>query len=287
MSRIPLSVISGYLGAGKTTLINRLLAEDHGLKLLVMVNDFGAINIDEALIAQTGEDSIALTNGCICCSMGADLYLALGDILQRDQRPDHIVIEASGVADPAAIANAAKAEPQLSYAGIITLIDGLNAANVLTDALVAPQIAQQIRVADLTLLTKTQELATGLSEQLGELGFEHPMALPESGPLAPLLFGVTPLPGNTPAAPHPGYTHWHRRDLPVMTRDQLMAKMQVRPEGLYRIKGFVPAPDGMLELHVVGSYVETRASQTTEPGLVALGLQHRIKPEQIEQWWKG
>jgi len=98
MSRIPLSVISGYLGAGKTTLINRLLAEDHGLKLLVMVNDFGAINIDEALIAQSGEDAIALTNGCICCSMGADLYLAIGDILQRDQRPDHIVIEASGVA---------------------------------------------------------------------------------------------------------------------------------------------------------------------------------------------
>jgi len=70
-----------------------------------------------------------------------------------------------------------------------------------------------------------------------------------------------------------------------MTKQQLVAKMQVRPHGLYRIKGFVPTPAGMLELHVVGSFIETRASQATVPGLVALGLQHRVTADQIEQWW--
>ncbi|MFT7136469.1 MAG: G3E family GTPase, partial [Akkermansiaceae bacterium] len=73
--RLPLTVISGYLGAGKTTLINRLLAEDHGLKLMVMVNDFGAINIDAELIAEAGEDTMTLTNGCVCCTMGNDLFM--------------------------------------------------------------------------------------------------------------------------------------------------------------------------------------------------------------------
>ncbi|MEY8840033.1 GTP-binding protein, partial [Cribrihabitans sp. XS_ASV171] len=131
MMRLPLTVVSGYLGAGKTTLINRLLAEDHGLRLLVMVNDFGAINIDAALIAAQGDDTIALTNGCVCCTMGADLFMALGDALDRRPRPDHLVIEASGIADPAAIANAAKAEPELSYAGIVTLVDGENGATLL------------------------------------------------------------------------------------------------------------------------------------------------------------
>ena len=73
MTPLPLTVISGYLGAGKTTLINRLLSEDHRLKLLVMVNDFGAVNIDQSLISAQDKDVIALTNGCVYCTMGADL----------------------------------------------------------------------------------------------------------------------------------------------------------------------------------------------------------------------
>ncbi|MDG1421802.1 MAG: GTP-binding protein, partial [Tateyamaria sp.] len=90
MVSFPLTVIGGYLGAGKTTLINRLLAENHGLRLLVLVNDFGAINIDASLIETAEDDMIALSNGCVCCTMGADLFLAIGDILDRDQLPDHL-----------------------------------------------------------------------------------------------------------------------------------------------------------------------------------------------------
>ena len=105
LPRLPLTVLGGYLGAGKTTLLNRLLSEDHGQRILVMVNDFGAINIDASLIAAASSDTLTLSNGCVCCTMGADLFMAMGDALDRRPRPDHLVIEASGVADPAKIAD--------------------------------------------------------------------------------------------------------------------------------------------------------------------------------------
>jgi len=78
-ARLPLTVIGGYLGAGKTTLINRLLTEDHGLRLMVMVNDFGTINIDADLLESADKDTLRLTNGCVCCTMGGDLFMAMGD----------------------------------------------------------------------------------------------------------------------------------------------------------------------------------------------------------------
>ena len=142
--RLPLTILSGYLGAGKTTLINRLLAEDHGLNLMVIVNDFGSVNIDAALIAEATDQTIALTNGCVCCSMEADLFMALNAALDRDPRPDHLIVEASGIADPAAIAAAAIAEPEIGYGGILTLVDALNIDAQLADPELAPQITQQI-----------------------------------------------------------------------------------------------------------------------------------------------
>ena len=141
---LPLTVIGGYLGAGKTTLINRVLAGDHGLRLMVMVNDFGAINIDAQLLASATDDRMELTNGCVCCTMGADLFLAIGDVLDRPEHPDHLLIEASGIADPAKIAQVAKAEPDLTYGGIVTVVDGLNIAALLADTQIAPQIETQI-----------------------------------------------------------------------------------------------------------------------------------------------
>lgn len=284
MMRLPLTVISGYLGAGKTTLINRLLGEDHGLRLLVLVNDFGAVNIDADLIAASDDDTIALTNGCVCCTMGGDLFMALGDALDRRPRPDHLIVEASGIADPAAIANAAIAEPDLSYAGIITLVDAQNATNLLDDPLIAPQVTQQITAADLVLLSKTENGDPELAARLTALG-ARPPALPGAAPLADLLLGVTPLPRGRSTAPHPAYTSWqHDSDTPI-DRAVLGDKLAARPTHLYRLKGFVLTNDGGYEVHVVGRYVEAKRTDALRTSLVGLGPANRISREDIETWW--
>jgi len=285
--RLPLTVISGYLGAGKTTLINRLLAEDHGLRLMILVNDFGAINIDAALIESRQDDTISLSNGCVCCTMGADLYMALGDALDRSPRPDHLIVEASGIADPAAIANAAIAEPDLSYAGIITLVDGLNGADLLRDTLIAPQVAQQIKVADMVLLTKCDALPDALSQAFGDHGLRTPRILQSDAPVVPLLSDVLPLPKGRPTAPHPLYVQWNTDTPGEMSKEQVKVRLQARPEGLYRVKGFIDGPDGMLEVHVVGKHVEIRRSAAATPALVALGLSDRLSVAQIDSWWRG
>ncbi|GAB5437000.1 CobW family GTP-binding protein [Falsiruegeria mediterranea] len=285
--RLPLTVISGYLGAGKTTLINRLLAEDHGLRLMILVNDFGAINIDAALIESRQDDTISLSNGCVCCTMGADLYMALGDALDRTPRPDHLIVEASGIADPAAIANAAIAEPDLSYAGIITLLDGLNGADLLRDQLIAQQVAQQIKAADVVLMTKSEAPSANLTQALADHGLRNPDALQGNAPIAPLLTDVVPLPKGRPTEPHPLYVQWNTETPGDFARSELRGRLAARPEGLYRVKGFVAGPDGMHEVHVVGKHVDVRASTATTPALVALGLSDRLTVQQIDNWWSG
>jgi G3E family GTPase len=285
MSRLPLTVISGYLGAGKTTLINRLLAEDHGMRVMVMVNDFGAINIDAGLLASATDDTLALTNGCVCCTMGADLFMALGDALDRDPRPDHLVIEASGIADPAAIANAAKAEPDLSYAGIVTLVDALNIEALLDDALIAPQVAQQITAADAVLLTKTDLPDPALLDRLSDLG-ARPASLLGPRRVADLILDVVPLPQGRATAPHPGYATWSHESDRILSREALGERLQARPPGLYRLKGFIRTDDGRYEVHVVGRHVEARRTQADGPTrLVGLGPADRLSADEIEAWW--
>ncbi len=104
VNQIPVTIIGGYLGAGKTTLLNSLLSGAHGVKLAVIVNDFGSINIDAALVANRDGETISLTNGCVCCSIGDNLALTLHDLAEQANGPEHVVIEASGVADPSKIA---------------------------------------------------------------------------------------------------------------------------------------------------------------------------------------
>lgn len=287
LMRIPVTIVSGYLGAGKTTLVNSLLREDHALKLSVLVNDFGSINIDAALIEGAEVDSIALTNGCVCCSLGDDLAQSVNAILTRDIRPDHILIEASGVADPVAIANTLLADRRLSYAGIVTVVDGSSVANLLSDPLLAPQVGQQIRAADLVLLSKLSEAPSeALLTQLRTLGARTPTRVDDM-PLSKMLFDITPLPRDATPVPHPGYVSWQHRSSTVLDRRALGDKLADRPEGLYRMKGFVLTSGGAYELHIVGRHVEARRCDADETLLVALGPEARISRDQIETWWTG
>ena len=139
---LPVSVISGYLGAGKTSLVNRLLSGDHGQRIMVLVNDFGEIALDESLIESRDGDLIALANGCMCCQIGGDLYDAIDQILKRRQNLDHLLIETSGVADPAKIGQIAIAEPELRLNAILVLVDALNFSDGMADPLLADTLEQ-------------------------------------------------------------------------------------------------------------------------------------------------
>lgn len=155
IKRIPLTVIGGFLGAGKTTLLNRLLTQAQGCRLAVLVNDFGAINIDAGLIAARGADAIALSNGCVCCSIGDDLSAALMRVLDAEPAFDAIVIEASGVSDPWRIAQVGIADPGLALGGVVVLVDASAVLEQATDPLLADSVQRQLRAADWILINKT------------------------------------------------------------------------------------------------------------------------------------
>lgn len=285
---LPLTVIAGYLGAGKTTLINRLLAEDHGLKLLVMVNDFGAINIDAELLASADEDTIALTNGCVCCTMWADLFMAMGDALDRRPRPDHLIVEASGVADPARIANASIAEPEMTYAGIVTVVDGQAFESLSRDELVGPQICGQVSQSDLILVSKTMSLDPGFADTLNELSNAPVLLIEGAENLAALILGSIERTGpGVPKTAHPTHVSWSYTGDTRLNRKEIEFCLQHRPTGLFRLKGTIADHDsGFWEIHVVGDRVtisETASSSGTK--LVGIGLKARTSSAEIENWW--
>lgn len=153
--RTPLVVIGGFLGAGKTTLLNRWLSEPGGRRLAVLVNDFGAINLDAALVAAQDASTVALSNGCVCCSLGDDLGAALAGVLSRQPAPDAVVVEASGVGDPWRIAQFALVEPRLQLAGVLVLVDAAGLPTLLADPRLVDSLATPLAHADLVLLNHT------------------------------------------------------------------------------------------------------------------------------------
>lgn len=289
LDRLPLTVIAGYLGAGKTTLINRLLSENHGLRLMVMVNDFGAINIDAGLLAAAEGDTLTLTNGCVCCTMGADLFMALGDALDRRPRPDHLIIEASGIAEPGRIANAAVAEPEMSYGGIVTLVDGVNFARQAGDAQIGAQLREQVARADMVLVTKCDTVPEKLRERLSEITRAPVRAARDVESLAGFLFAPDlRLPPGPGGGRHPAYVSWSARDDTRLERAALARLLARRPAGIYRLKGFVACDETTSwAVQVVGAQVEILpAPPRTGSEIVAIGLASGLDPDAVEHWWR-
>lgn len=290
MSRVPLLVIGGYLGAGKTTLIRQLLRNANGRRLLVLVNDFGAINIDASLIAEADGETIALSNGCVCCAMTGDLFYAVGDALDRRPRPDAIIIEASGVADPARIASVALAEPDLSHGGVVTLVDAENIAALLRDHQIGPQLAAQIKAADLLVLSRTDRVApdAALSACATLTGTPHVEA-PYGALDAEILFGLDP------AAPLCSHDHDHGSDFAswsgeyrgALPKDALRRFLEAPLDGLFRMKGWVRDDEGSHEIHRVGDRLDLHPSEE-RPGsrLVAIGPAASFRPDVLERKWR-
>jgi G3E family GTPase len=151
---LPVTVIGGYLGAGKTTLVNCLLRQADGLRLAVLVNEFGELPIDADLIESRDENVINIAGGCVCCSYGSDLIAALKDLEALAVAPDHLLIEASGVALPDAIAQSVTLITRYAVDGIVVLADAETVQRHGTDKYLADTISRQLAVADIVLLNK-------------------------------------------------------------------------------------------------------------------------------------
>jgi G3E family GTPase len=175
---IPLTILTGFLGAGKTTLLNHILHGEHGLKIAVLVNDFGAVNIDTQLVVGVEGDTVSLSNGCICCTIRDDLLIAVIELLKRPEPPEYILIETSGVSDPASVVMTF-AIPEVARAikvdSIITVIDA-EQLRTLDDEY--SQLAYaQIAVADIIVLNKVDVTPPDVLAQLKEdIGKFIPMA---------------------------------------------------------------------------------------------------------------
>ena len=163
---MPVTVIGGYLGAGKTTLINRLLAETDGRRLAVLVNDFGAVNIDLDLIVAKDGETIGLPNGCVCCTIGDSLGDAIDQVMALEPRPDHILIEASGVAEPAKVAAYGQGWPGCRLDAVVVLVDAERIRALAIDRFVGSTVLRQLEQADLLVVTKIDLITAAAADDV-------------------------------------------------------------------------------------------------------------------------
>lgn len=157
---IPVTVLTGFLGAGKTTLLNRILTEQHGRKIAVIENEFGEVGVDNQLVIQGDEEILEMNNGCICCTVRGDLIRILGRLMKRKDRLDAILIETTGLANPAPVAQTFFTDPemreQFRLDAIVTLVDAKHIHLHLEDS---PEALKQIAFADVVLLNKSDLVA--------------------------------------------------------------------------------------------------------------------------------
>jgi G3E family GTPase len=155
-AKIPVTVLTGYLGAGKTTLLNRILSEPHGKKFAVIVNEFGEIGIDNELIVNADEEVFEMNNGCICCTVRGDLVRVIDGLMRRKGKFDAIIVETTGLADPAPVAQTFFMDEQVGAKtkldAVVTVADAKWLKERLKDA---PEVKNQIAFADVILINKT------------------------------------------------------------------------------------------------------------------------------------
>ncbi|WP_028629389.1 CobW family GTP-binding protein [Metapseudomonas resinovorans] len=288
---IPVTIVSGFLGAGKTTLLNRILTSDHGLRMAVMVNDFGAINIDSQLIVSQTQTMVSLANGCICCTVESDLIEQLGRLLDdRANRPEYIVIEASGVSNPSKIANTLR-YPQfreaLAIDSILTVVDAEQFGQL--DGAMAQLAMEQLDVADIIVVNKVDRVsreqidalksrwlypnARVLESQYGEVPLELVLGVgrfKEGWSFRPAATASAPVLAATTEQDHAAiFDTWSFSTERPLSLKALRKTLAALPSEIYRAKGvchIAEAPGKRCTLHLVGSRSEIKPEDSWEGG---------------------
>lgn len=273
--------VAGFLGAGKTTLLNHLLHNARGVRIGVLVNDFGAVNIDAMLVAGQVDAMASLSNGCICCAVEADEAAEmLGKLAAVRPKLDLIVVEASGVAEPGTLARTliGADDKRFHYAGLVLLVDAANPT---------PELEHAVRVADLVVLNKVDAVPD--PEAVRALIAAHnprvPVLATNFARIDPTLL-IDPPQSRAPAAqmsldellpdehdhPHVHYQSVEFRcDTPLNPR-RFLEFLRRGPEGLYRAKGFVDFGAGhRYLLQLVGASLRLSKHRGTGTELVCIG----------------
>jgi G3E family GTPase len=304
MARSPeilLTVIGGYLGAGKTTLLNHVLQDAGDRRLAVLVNDFGAINIDAELVQSRDGEMLSLTNGCICCGIGGDFIAALARLRDVDDPPEQVVVEASGVADPAQIAIFGDM-PGYRRDAVVVVADAETVRARADVEHTSLAVRAQLRAADLIVVNKTDLVAAPALEQLR--AWLRELAGPSTS-IVDAAFGNVPTDvligvrdGGArhehagEAAPardddhlhgehrHPQYETWSWSDASPVSGSGLVEAVTHLPDGIVRAKGFLHLqedPGHRYLLQLVGRRYSVEAGRPwgdDPPGsrLVVIGL---------------
>ena len=240
-ARIPAIVVGGYLGAGKTTLINAFLRDPGGVRATVLVNDFGAINIDAGLIENARGDTIALTNGCACCSIGDNLLEAALAATGAAPAPDLLLVEASGVAHPGRIADTLSGVAALAPAICLSVVNGARLARNARDKFIARLFAAQIEGADFLSLNRFDEASIRFLR-------ENFTRLPPTAAIGDLIApGARPHRQGRASRTPPESTGYRSQTLTVpspVALETLERWLRDLPAGVERLKGVVAVDTG-------------------------------------------
>ncbi|MDY7103232.1 MAG: GTP-binding protein [Actinomycetota bacterium] len=258
--RVPVTLLGGYLGAGKTTALNALLARTDR-PIAVVVNDVGTINVDAALVARRRSDAIELTDGCVCCSMAGGLASALETVRARASAPDHVIVELSGVADPTRL-TAFASSTGFRLDSTVVMVDVEQVETQLADPVISDIVHRQLEAADLFLLSKVQLVDTdrivAVRDRLSSLAPDTPaLDVADATESASFLDLGTRRPGGATETPPPQLFDPHETSivaLPVPTTpSELHRLLDELPADVVRAKGIAVDDGGQrLLVQVVG-----------------------------------